>query len=131
MGLLLFMHNITGFMTWGYNFYYLEKSVGVIDPYRTTDSGRAFPSGDAFSVYPGPNGECYESIRIVSFQEALQDIRALELLSDLIGKDEVKKLVTDFAGMEIKFDRYPSGAFFIQGLRHKVNELIKENIKNK
>ena len=52
-------------------------------------------------------------------------MRALELLSELIGKDKVKKLIDDVAGMDVKFNEYPATAYFIQTLRRRVNEIIK------
>jgi len=52
----------------------------------------------------------------------------LELLSELIGKDKVKKLIDDVAGTEVTFNVYPANAYFIQTLRRRVNELIKEKI---
>lgn len=128
MGLQLFKYNIPGFLQWGYNFYYNEHSKKLINPFRTTDGDRAFPAGDAFSVYPGDNGECLESVRLVSFYEGIQDMRALNLLADLIGKDKAIKLIDDIAGMDVTFERYPANAYFIQLLRRRVNELIKENI---
>lgn len=128
MGIQLFKYNVPGFLQWGYNFYYSEHSKKLINPYRTTDGDRAFPAGDAFSVYPGDNGECIESTRLVSFYEGIQDIRALDLLSDLIGKDKVTELIDDIAGMDMTFRDYPTNAYFIQTLRRKVNELIKKNI---
>ena len=129
LGLQLYREGITSFGSWGYNFYYLEESVGVINPYLTTDGGRAFPSGDAFSVYPAPDGSCLESIRLVSFYEGVQDYTALELLESYIGKEEVYKLIDDVAGMRVTFNKYPCGAFFIQSLRRRVNNLIKEYAK--
>lgn len=128
MGIQLFKYNIPGFLQWGYNFYYNEHSIKLINPYRTTDGGRAFPAGDAFSVYPGDDGQCLESTRLASFYEGVQDMRALELLAELIGKDKVNELIDDVAGMNLTFRDYPSNAYFIQTLRRKVNELIKENI---
>ena len=131
MGLQLFKYDTPGFLQWGYNFYYDEFSTRLINPYRTTDGDRAFPAGDAFSVYPGENGECIESTRFVSFHEGIQDMRALELLSELIGRDEVKKLIDDIAGMNVTFIEYPANAYFIQTLRRRVNELIKVNVKQR
>ena len=128
LGTQLFRKNIKGFLQWGYNFYYSEESVKKINPFLTTDGLRAFPSGDAFSVYPGEDGECLESIRLVSFHEGLQDIRALDLLASYIGKEKVQNLIDDIAGMEVGFDRYPANGYFIQLLRRKVNELIKEHV---
>ena len=131
LGLQLFKYDIPGFLQWGYNFYYNEHSIKLIDPYRTTDGIRAFPAGDPFSVYPGEDGECIESTRLVSFYEGIQDMRALELLSELIGRDKVKKLIDDVAGINVTFNEYPTNAYFIQTLRRKINELIKENVKSK
>lgn len=128
MGLQLFRSQISGFLQWGYNFYYTEHSVEKINPYCITDAGRAFPAGDAFSVYPGENGECIESMRLVSFYEGVQDMRALELLAGMIGRDKVNELIDDIAGMKVTFDKYPANAYFIQTLRRKVNAMIKENL---
>ena len=129
LGLQMFKFDIPGFLQWGYNFYFNEHSKKLIDPFRTTDGGRAFPAGDPFSVYPGENGECLESMRLVSFHEGIQDMRALELLADLIGREKVKELIDDTAGMELDFEHYPAGAYFIQTLRRRVNKLINENLR--
>lgn len=128
LGIQLFREDINAFGTWGYNFYYSEHSIDVLNPFLTTDGGRGFPSGDAFSVYPASDGTCLESIRLVSFHEGIQDIRALSLLASLIGKDKVHELIDEVAGMRVTFDKYPCGAFFIQTLRRRVNNLIKENL---
>lgn len=128
MGIQMFKFNIPGFLHWGYNFYYSDRSRKLVNPYLSTDGDRAFPAGDGFSVYPGDNGECIESTRLVSFYEGIQDIRALELLSSLIGKDKVNELIDDVAGMDLTFRDYPANAYFIQTLRRRVNEIIKENI---
>lgn len=129
LGLQLFRNHISGFLHWGYNFYYTENSTTVINPYCVTDGGRAFPSGDAFSVYPAEDGDCIESVRIVSFYEGIQDMRALELLAEMIGREKVNELIDDLAGMRVTFSEYPANAFYIQMLRRKVNELIKNNLK--
>ena len=125
LGLQLFRNDISGFLQWGYNFYYTENSVEEINPYCVTDGGRAFPAGDPFSVYPGETGECIESMRLVSFHEGVQDMRALELLATMIGREKVKELIDDIAGRTVTFSEYPANAYFIQTLRRKVNELIK------
>ena len=130
-GIQFFKYDIKGFLQWGYNFYYSQFSKKLINPYHTTDAGRAFPAGDAFSVYPGDDGKCLESIRLVSFNEGVQDMRALELLAGLIGREKTVALIDDVAGMDVKFNEYPANAYFIQTLRRKVNELIKENVKQR
>src|SRR5690606_38890715 len=85
IGVQLYKFGIQGFLHWGFNFWYSQYSVKAIDPFRVTDAGGAFPSGDAFVVYPGPEGPL-DSIRWEVFREALQDMRALELLEQLAGK---------------------------------------------
>ncbi len=126
IGTQLFKYDIEGFLHWGYNFYYTQHSIAPINPYLTTDAYYAFPSGDAFSVYPGSDGKPVESIRLKIFKHALQDLSAMELLADLTSKELVIDLI-DSQG-EIAFDKYPKSADYILSLREKINHLIKENI---
>ncbi len=127
MGLQMFKYDIAGFLQWGYNFYNTQYSKKHINPYQVTDAGRAFPSGDAFSVYPGDDC-CIESLRLVVFNEGLQDMRALELLSEKLGREKVCELIDEIAGIKVTFDDYPMNSEFILTLRNRVNELIKANI---
>ncbi|MDO5085038.1 MAG: DUF4091 domain-containing protein, partial [Erysipelotrichaceae bacterium] len=80
LGVQLYKYNIKGFLHWGYNFYNSQFSLEKIDPYFVTDAGEAFPSGDAFLVYPGENGQAIESIRLMVLSQAIQDLRAFQLL---------------------------------------------------
>ena len=73
LGLQLYKYGMEGFLQWGYNFYYSSQSVYEINPYTTTSADRGFPSGDAFTVYPGKNGPL-PSARGFVFLDALQDI---------------------------------------------------------
>ena len=123
----LFKYDITGFLQWGYNFYYSQFSTHPIDPYRETGADMAFPSGDSFSVYPTKDGVA-ESLRFVVFYEALQDLSAFELLASLTTKDETVKLIEETAGMTIDFSNYPKSADYILELRRKVNEEIEKRI---
>lgn len=127
IGTQLYKYNISGFLHWGYNFYYSQYSKEVINPFIITDAKNAFPSGDAFSVYPGKDGPI-ESLRLNVFFDALQDIRAMELLKEYKGKDYVVDLMEKLAGEEITFKQYPKSAEFILEFRQKLNEEIKENI---
>ena len=101
-GVQLYMHDMAGFLQWGFNFYYSRHSEFPIDPYQVTDSIHAFPSGDPFSVYPYENG-AIESLRTVVFYEGLQDRMLLKALEAKIGKEAVKAMVTEVAGREITF----------------------------
>lgn len=129
MGTLWYLHRIAGFLQWGFNFYYRQYSLGSIHPYQVTDAGRAFPSGDAFLVYPGENGEPLSSIRAEVQDDALLDLRALQLLESLIGREETVKLIEELAGMQkITFDRYPKDAAFLLSLRERVAEEIDRRL---
>ena len=123
IGIQLYKYNIKGFLQWGFNFYYSQYSLYPINPYVTTSADKAFPSGDAFSVYPGKNGPL-PSLRGIVFKEALQDIQMLEMLEKIIGKEKTLTLIEECAGMDVTFDNYPRNADFIINLREKVREKI-------
>lgn len=128
IGLQLYRYQIKGFLHWGYNFYYSARSRKLIDPFRTTDALNAFPSGDAFSVYPGADGKPQESIRLVVFHEALQDMRALELLETLVGREAVLKILEQDIP-PLTFEQYPKSPAYILDLRERVNAEIAEHLK--
>ncbi len=126
LGMQLYKYHIAGFLQWGYNFWYSQYSVRPIDPFRVTDAGGAFPSGDAFIVYPGEDGPL-ESIRSEVFHEALQDMRALTLLEEKIGRDAVIRLLDDGLEHPITFQEYPKDACWLLKKREQVNRLIRKN----
>ena len=97
-----------------------------IDPYRCTDAGGAFPSGDPFLVYPGENGKPEESIRLMLMDEAMSDYCACKALEALIGKEKVVKLLDE--EMHITFDEYPQTEMELSQLRDKINHAIKEQL---
>ena len=51
-----------------------------------------------------------------------------ECFEKYIGRDAVVELIDSMAGEELKFDKYPSGAEYLQTLRNKMTEMIKNNI---
>ena len=71
LGAQLWKHGAAGFLQWGFNFWYTALSKAVIDPFRVTDAGGAFPGGDGFSVYPGADGPLC-SVRLKVFLMALR-----------------------------------------------------------
>ena len=113
-----------GFLQWGYNFYYSERSRYKIDPYHTADGDNSWPAGDPFTVYPYANGEAIESIRSVVFYEALQDRMLLKALAEKIGETEAKALVLEMAGGTLTFSDYPRDAEFITKLHDKVLDIL-------
>ena len=126
IGIQLYKYNIAGFLQWGYNFWYSQYSIHPIDPFKVTDAGKAFPSGDAFTVYPGEDGPL-ESIRLEVFYEALQDLRALKHLEELVGRDTVIKLLEDGLETPITFTQYPKDAQWLLNKREEINQMISEN----
>jgi hypothetical protein len=125
LGMQLFKFNIAGFLQWGYNFWYTQYSKRAIDPFRVTDAGLAFPSGDAFAVYPGPDGPL-SSIRFEVFREALQDLRALQWLERHDGRERTVALLEEGLAEPLTFRRYPLETEWMLATRERVNARIKE-----
>lgn len=124
LGLQMYKYKIKGFLQWGYNFYYSQYSLFKINPYVTTSANGAFPSGDAFSVYPGEGGPL-KSLRAVVFKEALQDIEVCKLLERYIGHEKVVELIEQEAGITITFSEYPRNSEFIVSLMEKMKQMIQ------
>ncbi len=126
LGIQSYKFNLMGFLHWGYNFYNCRLSRYPIDPYHVTDADRAFPSGDAFSVYPTEDG-CIESLRLVVFHEGLQDYRALTLLEQLIGRAQTLQwLETQLPG--ITFSEYPCDDAILSKFRYALNQEILKHL---
>lgn len=125
LGVQLFKYRIAGFLQWGYNFYNSQFSEYPIDPYATNDGDGFTPAGDCFIVYPGPDGAPEESIRLMTMNEAMNDLRALQMLENLRGYEFVMSLV-EADGAKVEFDSYPKGANYILSLRRRVNAEIEK-----
>ncbi len=128
LGLQLYKFNIEGFLHWGYNFWYTQFSARPVDPYKVTDAGYAFPSGDAFCVYPGENGPV-PSLRLKVFREALQDMQAAKLLESLIGREKVLEIIEEHVDGKISFDSYPRDAAWLLEVRERINEEIGRTVR--
>lgn len=127
IGLQLFKYDIVGFLHWGYNFYNTQYSKKAIDPYKITDAGSAFASGDSFLVYPGENGPV-GSIRLKVFTEALYDLRAMQLLASLTSKEHVLELMEGSLDTPITFSNYPHDANYLLNFRDVINNEIKKHL---
>ena len=127
IGLQMYKYDIKGFLHWGYNFYNSQYSRYKINPYITTSSDMAFPSGDPFSVYPSADGPL-ASTRARIFFLALQDIRICKLLEKHIGKRAVIDLIESEAGMEISFTQYPRNSDFLPDISEKLISELKKYI---
>lgn len=126
LGIQLYKHNVKGFLQWGFNFWFSSLSRCALNPYEYTDGCGAYPSGDPFIVYPGKNGNPVPSLRELVFLEGLQDMRALQLLESLTSRKEVLQWLTNIAGEEITFRRYPKDAAWLLSFREQLNAKIAE-----
>ena len=126
LGAQLYVHDIKGFLQWGFNFYNSAKSLRHINPYEVTDADSAFPSGDAFLVYPHDDGAIM-SVRGEIIFDALQEMRALQLLESLIGKEKVLAALAENFG-EIRFRSYPRGAENMLALSGFIKEMISSTV---
>ena len=127
IGYQMFKYDVKGFLHWGYNFYYTQLSKALIDPYKVSDAGGKFPSGDSYVVYPAKNGTAYHSIRLKVFYDALQDMASLNSLAKLTSKELCLKIIDE--KNELTFSDYPHSNEWMLNTREKINYAIKENIK--
>lgn len=123
LGVQLYKYQLDGFLHWGYNFYNSEHSLYPIDPYRCTDAGGAFPSGDPFLVYPGKDGKPESSMRQMHMDEAMTDYCAFKALEKLVGRDKVMEYIDE---EKVAFDEFPQDEEYLIRLRKKVNRAIKD-----
>ncbi|MBR2023051.1 MAG: DUF4091 domain-containing protein [Clostridia bacterium] len=125
LGVQLYQTGVRGYLHWGFNFYNSAYSVEQISPYSDTDSHGTFPSGDAFIVYPAPNG-VYGSLRYEICKEGFQDCNALKLLENYIGKDRVHDML-EKEGV-CGYTKYPRDGRWLINFRAKINQMIKEYV---
>ncbi|NLK38860.1 MAG: DUF4091 domain-containing protein [Clostridiales bacterium] len=127
-GIQLYRYNIEGTLHWGYNFYNSQHSRFAIDPYQVTDAGCAFPAVDPFIVYPGADKRPEESLRLMILQEAVCDLRALQMLESLTSREYVIGLIEEDLSEPLTFLSYPKSDWYILSLRNKVNKEIAQRI---
>ncbi|MGN1345301.1 MAG: glycoside hydrolase domain-containing protein [Eubacteriales bacterium] len=129
IGTQFWKYGIAGFLQWGYNFWYSQGSVRLVDPYQITDGDYFFPAGDGFAVYPGPHGQPYLTLHMKAFTMALSDMRAMYLAEEKCGREAVLRALEEDLGPEyargITFSQYPSDAGWLEGVRARVNGLIE------
>ncbi|MGI6238576.1 MAG: DUF4091 domain-containing protein [Christensenellales bacterium] len=120
----LYKFGIEGFLQWGYNFYHAQFADYPIDPFLITDGDGFAPAGDAFQVYPGAGGVPLESIRMMVTAQAMEDLRAFQLLEQLRGRAFVMAILEDGVA-PITFEQYPRSADYIHRTRECVNREIE------
>ncbi len=97
LGTQMYYTGAKGFLHWGYNYYYDVLSHGLFNPVQNPSGYNATP-GTSFIVYGDTDGTAIPSTRMKVFYEAINDYRALKALEKLIGREEVKKIITEYFG---------------------------------
>ena len=123
LGVQLWVNNIEGFLHWGYNFYHNRRSYDFVHPLADTSAEAFAPSGDAFLVYPDHDGTAMESLRLNAMREAIDDMRALDLLASKRGRAYAEDLLRSLCGGKLPtFEEYPENADFLLTLRDRIAE---------
>lgn len=119
---LLYQDKIEGFLHWGFNFYNSQYSLEKINPFQETTAGRAFSAGDAFVVYPGDDGEPWESLRLVVLGDSMSDLAALQALDRLNGEGSGDAFLAKHLEQTMTWTDYPRDSHTLLALRQALNE---------
>lgn len=122
LGHQIFALQAKGFLHWGFNFYNAHHSTHAVDPFRDTCANGAFPAGDPFIVYPGPDGVPWESIRFRVFVQAMADHRALQMLRDLTDFETARSVVDQDGALTYDHFHYDPAGYF--ATREQINDRI-------
>ncbi|WP_216404582.1 DUF4091 domain-containing protein [Arcanobacterium phocae] len=129
LGFQLYKSGARGFLQWGYNFYNTQLSTGYVDPFWENDAGGGFISGDAFIVYPAPNGEVWESLRHRMVGAGFQDLAVCQFAETLMGRAAVLDIIDPDQTLD-----YASGWVSEQKLirrRERLNSAIDAKLQEK
>jgi hypothetical protein len=126
IGMQFYKYDIAGFLQWGFNFYNNMSSVDTINPYADPSGEFWVPAGDAFSVYPAQDGTALESLRLIVFHEALEDVRAMKLCASFYGKEFVVSEMEKAFGGPITFSRCARTSGQMLAVRARIDQLIAE-----
>lgn len=92
LGVQLYYYQIEGFLHWGFNAHHNNLCRRIIDPRVSPEMGGDFCAGSSYIVYPDGH-DAQASTRLVTFRDAMQDVRALQLLEQCAGRDAVVALI--------------------------------------
>ena len=125
LGIQLYKYDIKGFLHWGYNYWHNRYSYDCVNPFLETAGEYFAPSGDAFLVYPAPDGTPYESTRMKVLRDAFQDFRAMRLCERKCGRKAVLDLIDEVFG-DITFTDYPKQSNLLEVFRERLNYMTAE-----
>ena len=128
LGMQMYKFHIDGFLHWGYNYYNNRASGNAINPFLDLSGEDWVCAGDTFIVYPDQDGTALESLRIMTLEEAMQDIRAMELCESLYSHAEVVAAMEEELGAEITFKRCAHSEDEMLRVRERINRMIAERI---
>ena len=128
IGMQMYKYDLEGFLQWGFNFFANQNSQDTVDPYVNISGDNWVPAGDTCSVYPGFRGTALESLRIVVFHDAPEDMRAMQLCESLYSKEEVICEIEKIFGKALTFYTCAREEETVLKIREKINEMIKNRI---
>ena len=120
IGVQLYLYHIEGFLHWGYNYYNNWRSYDIVDPFGVSDGDNFAPSGDCYLVYPGTDGEAWESNRLNAMREAMDDMRALALYESYFGREKTEQLILEGTDGSLTFKHYPTEDSYLIHLRERI-----------
>ena len=121
IGAQMYKTGATGFLHWGYNFYFERHSLAPVNPFLINDANFFVPAGDAFSVYPAPDGTPWFSLRTAQFEQAIFDMRAMRAAEAVAGREAVLRVIDPEGDMDYK--HYPKDPDFLIRMRERLNKL--------
>lgn len=126
VGVQMFYFGMTGFLHWGFNYYYDKLSHGLVDVKVNPCNYGNYP-GTSFMAYPNNDGTALHSSRMKVFYEGILDYEALCKYSELAGRDKAIAFIEKFFG-EMKFTYCPKDDLTLINFRKELNEEIKKYI---
>lgn len=121
LGLQLWYYGAKGFLHWGYNYCYNYMSNGFFDPISNPCGYKNYPGG-SFLAYYTPEG-AIPSIAEKLMGEAMDDVRALQTLETLVGRQAVLALCESVLGKPVSNTLVPGEQDMVK-LRFAVNEAL-------
>lgn len=92
LGVQLYYYRLQGFLHWGFNAHHNNLSRRIIDPSVSPEMGGDFCAGSSYIAYPYGR-DAQPSTRLITFRDAMQDVRALQLLENRIGRETAVEVI--------------------------------------
>ena len=125
LGILLYALEREGFLHWGHNFWFSQYSLEQeLNPWQNTSAGYGFLGGDSYHVYPGNNDAPVDSLHYEVFSEAMQDLRACQLLEKLTSRKTVMDIIMEGVERPLKMTDYPHSGEWVLDVMDRVLKAI-------